>query len=344
MIGGASWHLGLNVISLGLAASFFWGASDFLGGLATRRAHVVGVVAVAHSLSLLLLLLIAFGTHSPLPPERFAVLGLCAGGFGGIALILYYQALSMGEMGLTTALTGLLTAMVPVVFSFFTEGSPRTSQIAGFVLAAGAIGLIAYAPGKNRGVASAIPLKPHGTPHGTPGQAEQARTGLHGPPNRGGWLRFTSTGAHGHRPVALGLATLSGLGFGVFLVVLKVGSAHGVLWQLIFSRMASVTLTVLILIWARVQAGQRKEAKAGKRSSPYLFLWIAGGAGVLEATGSLLYTGAAREGRLDVAAVLASLYPAVTIVLAAWFLKERTTPSQALGMGLALGAVVLVSM
>ncbi len=328
MIVGASWHLGLNVVSLGLAASFFWGASDFLGGLATRKAPVVGVVAVAHSLSLLLLLLIAFGTHSPLPPERFALLGLAAGGFGGIALMLYYQALSMGEMGLTTALTGLLTAMVPVVFSFFTEGSPRSSQIAGFVLAAGAIGLIAHAPGKSKEVAFAIPLKP--------------TTGLNGPPNPGGWLRLSS---HGQRPVALGLATLSGLGFGVFLVVLKVGSAHGVLWQLIFSRMASVTLTVLILIWAKIRAGQRKEATAlDKRSSPYLFLWVAGGAGVLEATGSLLYMGAAREGRLDVAAVLASLYPVATIVLAAWFLKERTTPSQALGMGLALGAVVLVSM
>jgi drug/metabolite transporter (DMT)-like permease len=287
---------GLSFIGLGLAASVFWGASDFLGGLATRKAHVVIVVAMAHSLSLVLLLLIALVTHSPLPPERFAFLGLCAGAFGGVALILYYQALSLGEMGLTTALTGLLTALVPVAYSFFTQGSPKSTQIAGFVLAGAAIALIAYAPA------------------GRP------------------------------RPLALGLASLSGLGFGVFLVVLKVGSTHGLIWQLIYSRMASATLATGIVVWVLVRSTSGKGANWRKQVSANRFLWVAGSAGVLEATGSLLYMRSAREGRLDVAAVLASLYPVVTIVLAAWFLKERTTSSQALGMALALGAVVLVSL
>jgi drug/metabolite transporter (DMT)-like permease len=285
---------GLGFIGLGLAASTFWGASDFLGGLATRKAHVVGVVAIAHSLSLGLLLLAAWATHSPLPPQRFALLGLCAGAFGGVALILYYQALSLGEMGITTALTGLLTALVPVVYSFNTQGSPKSTQLAGFLLAAAAIALIAYAPA------------------GLP------------------------------RPLALGLATIAGLLFGVFLVVLKIGSAHSPLWQLIYSRTASATLAGGIVIGM-----QLRSAKGGaswrKQASESHFWWIAGSAGVLEATGSLLYMHAAREGRLDVAAVLASLYPVVTIILAAWFLKERTTSSQTLGMALALGAVVLVS-
>ena len=80
-----------------------------------------------------------------------------------------------------------------------------------------------------------------------------------------------------------------------------------------------------------------------RQAREHRFFWVAGSAGVLEASGSLLYMGAAHEGRLDVAAVLASLYPVVTILLAAWFLKEKTTSSQALGMALALGAVVLVS-
>jgi drug/metabolite transporter (DMT)-like permease len=288
-------HPGLTFIDLGLAASAFWGASDFLGGLATRKAHVVLVVALAHALSLGLLLLIALSMHSAVPSKRFALVGLCAGAFGGVALLLYYQALSLGEMGITTALTGLLTALVPVVYSLFTQGSPKSSQIAGFVLAAAAIALIAY--------------KPAGAP----------------------------------RPLALGLATLAGLGFGVFLVVLKVGSAHGLLWPLIFSRVASATLACGVVVWVQVQRKQ-DAALWRKQATENRFFLIAGSAGVLEATGSLLYMRSAAEGRLDVAAVLASLYPVVTILLAAWFLKERTTSSQALGMALALGAVVLVSL
>jgi drug/metabolite transporter (DMT)-like permease len=294
MTAGAAVNPGLSFIGLGLAASAFWGASDFLGGLATRKAHVVGVVAVAHSLSLGLLLLAALATHSPLPPQRFALLGLCAGAFGGVALILYYQALSLGEMGITTALTGLLTALVPVVYSFITQGSPKSTQIAGFVVAAAAIALIAYAPA------------------GRP------------------------------RPLALGLASVAGLAFGVFLVVLKVGSAHSLLWQLIYSRVASSTLAVSIVIAMQMRPGA-SAAVWLTQARENRFLWMAGSAGVLEATGSLLYMSAAREGRLDVAAVLASLYPVATIALAAWFLKERATSSQTLGMALALGAVVLVS-
>ena len=233
MTAAAAVNPGLGFIGLGLAASAFWGASDFLGGLATRKAHVVGVVAMAHSLSLGLLLLAALATHSPLPPQRFALLGLCAGAFGGVALILYYQALSLGEMGITTALTGLLTALVPVVYSFITQGSPKSTQIAGFVLAAAAIALIAYAPA------------------GRP------------------------------RPLALGLASIAGVAFGVFLVVLKVGSAHSLLWQLIYSRVASATLAVGIVIGMLLRRGRECSdlAKTGQGESLLVDCGICRGAG-----------------------------------------------------------------
>jgi drug/metabolite transporter (DMT)-like permease len=67
------------------------------------------------------------------------------------------------------------------------------------------------------------------------------------------------------------------------------------------------------------------------------------GVAVLDTGGNLLFVAATRVGRLDVAAVLASLYPAGTILLAGWFLKERPTKQQFLGMGVALAAVVMIT-
>jgi drug/metabolite transporter (DMT)-like permease len=67
------------------------------------------------------------------------------------------------------------------------------------------------------------------------------------------------------------------------------------------------------------------------------------GAVLLDTSGNLLFIAATRAGRLDVAAVLASLYPASTILLAAWMLRERPTRRQGLGMAVAAAAVVMIT-
>ena len=78
-----------------------------------------------------------------------------------------------------------------------------------------------------------------------------------------------------------------------------------------------------------------------------VFAWktalLAGLAGLLDTTGNLFYAMASLKGRLDVAAVLSSLYPAGTMLLALWLLKERAMRSQLAGMALALAAVALIS-
>jgi drug/metabolite transporter (DMT)-like permease len=79
---------------------------------------------------------------------------------------------------------------------------------------------------------------------------------------------------------------------------------------------------------------------------PWLSLTAIGwamGVALLDTGGNLLLIAATRTGRLDVAAVLSSLYSAVTILLAAWRLHERPTRRQIAGMAAALVAVVMIT-
>jgi drug/metabolite transporter (DMT)-like permease len=88
-----------------------------------------------------------------------------------------------------------------------------------------------------------------------------------------------------------------------------------------------------------------------KKSAGVAKVWLtrrvvvwAMGAVLLDTSGNLLFIAATRAGRLDVAAVLASLYPASTILLAAWMLRERPTRRQGLGMAVAAAAVVMITL
>jgi drug/metabolite transporter (DMT)-like permease len=65
--------------------------------------------------------------------------------------------------------------------------------------------------------------------------------------------------------------------------------------------------------------------------------------GIFDSLGNFLFIFAVARGRLDVAAVLSSLYPASTLILARVVLKERIAKLQALGIALALISVALIA-
>jgi drug/metabolite transporter (DMT)-like permease len=67
------------------------------------------------------------------------------------------------------------------------------------------------------------------------------------------------------------------------------------------------------------------------------------GAGLLDVTANGLYLLAVREGLLSVVAVLSSLYPAATVVLARVVLGERLRPAQLAGLGLGLAGVTMIA-
>ncbi len=131
----------------GLGASATWGAADFCGGLAARRASVFGVVLGAPPVGVLALLALALGSGEALPGRADLLWGLGAGAAGSVGLAALYRALSIGQMGVVAPTVALISGVIPVLVGVALEGLPRPLQIAGFALALVAIVLIARPQG-----------------------------------------------------------------------------------------------------------------------------------------------------------------------------------------------------
>ena len=131
------------------------------------------------------------------------------------------------------------------------------------------------------------------------------------------------------------LAIAAGAGFGLYFIFLKHAGAAGWVGPMACARVGSMSTCSLLLLGLRGGGGP---ARIGRTALG----WVLGTA-LFDTSGNLLFVAASRAGRLDVAAVLASLYPASTILLAAWMLKERPTQRQGWGMAVALAAVVLIA-
>lgn len=128
------------------------------------------------------------------------------------------------------------------------------------------------------------------------------------------------------------LPLLSGVGFAGFLIFLDRGSGQSILWPLIATRVASISS---LLIFSTIT----RQSWVPTRDSWVAILLSS----VLDSSGNALYALSAQLGRMDVAAVLASLYPGSTVLLAWFILKERITPLQMVGIAIALAAIVLIT-
>ena len=136
------------------------------------------------------------------------------------------------------------------------------------------------------------------------------------------------------------LSVTAGVGFGIYFVALKLAGTAGLIWPMATARMGSLSLCSLLLLVVTLR-GNPGLAKA--QMTRTAAVWAMSTA-LLDTSGNLLFIAATRAGRLDVAAVLASLYPASTILLAAWTLHEKPTRRQGIGMAVAAVAVVMITL
>jgi drug/metabolite transporter (DMT)-like permease len=134
------------------------------------------------------------------------------------------------------------------------------------------------------------------------------------------------------RRATLLLAMAAGVGFGLFFIAFAQTSADAGLWPLAAARAGSISLVGLICLLG----GRGFRITPGDR-------WLVALAGVADITANAFYLMAATRGLLSLVAVLGSLYPATTVLLAVIILGERLAPVRLVGLVLAGVAVVCIA-
>ncbi len=147
----------------------------------------------------------------------------------------------------------------------------------------------------------------------------------------GVFLISRSQGTSG-RPAGFGLAIIAGIGFGGFLILIAQVHHNSVFWPLASARIASISAMIAYSLV------RRAFTPPSRAVAPIIVA-----AGIMDVGGNAFFVLAEQAGRLDIAAVLSSLYPASTVLLAFLILKERMTRSQNLGIALALAAIPLIA-
>lgn len=292
---------------LALLASVVWGTSDFLGGVISRRVKPLVVVAVAHGIALITLLIVAAALHSFGAQRGYLPWAVAAGAIGLISLVAFYGALSTGTMGIVAPIAGT-GAVVPVIFGLVSGESPSPIQIAGIVAAVGGVVL-----------ASGPELANRGGPDGG-----------------------------GARPLVLALVAAAGFG-GVF-VCLDRAAKHDLVMSLLTMRVTSVAIALALgvgyLLRSPARPSWRRSGEAAAEN-PLGLRWsqvpVIAIVGWTDAGANGLYGAATRHGLVSVTAVLSSLYPAVTVLLARFIEGERMRMIQNLGVALAMCGVVMLA-
>lgn len=149
------------------------------------------------------------------------------------------------------------------------------------------------------------------------------------------WLVASEPGAtEGRSGLAAGLGEglLAGAGFGVLFAALAQTSEDAQLWPLVVNLFLAAALVAVLGSILGLQWRPRRERAH-----------LAAAAGVLGTVATGAFLVATRHGYLTVTAVITSLYPAITVVLAALVLHERIHRPQAVGLGLCAASIALVA-
>ena len=192
-------------VLLALASALTYGVGDFLGGLASRRAHALRVLLVGMPASTVVALpVVALLGGDPWGGAwRW---GVPAGIAGGAGVALFFYALAVGRMSVVSPVTALTSSALPVVAGLALGESLSGVAALGVGLALVAVVLISR-------------------------EADETVDGARVP--RGADVR------------GLGVALLAGSAFGVFFVLLDQAPADAGAWPALWGRLGALALVVV---------------------------------------------------------------------------------------------------
>ncbi|MFI9847307.1 EamA family transporter [Nonomuraea sp. NPDC051941] len=302
-----------TAILLALAAAALYGASDFLGGLLSRRSHYALVGLVGQSAAAIggLAAALAVSVRPAMGTIEWGTggaigWGIGAGLGGAVGTLALYRGLSRGRMNVAGPLSAVGAAGLPIPVDLLSGGEFTSLSVVGVGLAIPGIWLVAAQPGRRGG---------------------------------GGVVEGLLAG--------LGFAALfvcldrAGDTAGLWPVAASQLSAVAVLAAFVLAGRRNTARTA--------EAGRTAEADrtaevgrtvdVGRPARAARVPWAAVWPGVLGVCSTVLYTLSTREATLAVSAVITSLYPAFTVALAALVLRERTSLAHAAGLLLCTASV-----
>nr|MBA3788753.1 DMT family transporter [Actinomycetota bacterium] len=255
----------MTAILLALGASLSYGVGDFLGGLTSRRAHVLAVLLLSQVAGAAAVVVWVVVAGEPFLGAGAALAAIAAGLCGVLGLAGLYRGMAIGAMGVVAPISGVAAA-IPFAVGIARGERPSLLQAAGALVAV--IGLVLVS-------------------RSTAELGARAATGV-------------------------GLALVAALGFGLYFVFLDIAADDSAPWAVLVARLASTTLVLVASVVAGVSL-----------ALPRRLLLAVLAVGACDVGANVLFALATTRGLVSVVSVLTSLYPAVTVALAALLLRER---------------------
>jgi len=185
-----------------LTAALLYGSADFLGGAATRRAHVLSVLLITAPAGLAVVGLAALLAGGP-PQAAALAWGACAGAAGGVGFVFLYAGLAAGPMSVVAPVSALTSTVLPVAAALADGERPGLHVYIGALACVAAIVLVSSGGDQASG---GTPIISHRTARG------------------------------------IGCGIASGVAFGMFFLFIHNGGESGALWPVVAARLAETLI------------------------------------------------------------------------------------------------------